>query len=94
VERAPGVLPAGLDRLARDLVERLAQAALAVDVGVGDQLEALGRLQLLEARRNELQKQRPRLLAALEGNADRDPAEPFGQRNAARSLSRKPSSGR
>jgi hypothetical protein len=88
MEFAPGVLPAGLDGLAGRVGELGANAFLPRPVRVGGELERVA-LGLLEPGRAELDEARPSLLPALGRNADGYPAQALGQRNAARSFSRK-----
>ena len=72
--------------------EHVPEALLAARVGVRDELDAVARVDLLEAFGEELQHARPRLFDTLDGHGDRDPAEP-AQRNALLSLSKNPSPG-
>src|SRR5581483_3556585 len=71
--------------------ERRPQTLLPARVGVGDELDPVEALDLLEALREELEHQRPRFLGALGGDVDRD-APQAAQRNALFSFSKNPSS--
>ena len=76
VELAPGVLPAGLDRLAGGVRRRPSRRRRSPSgVRVGGQLERARPSRLLEPVRAELEEAGPRLLAALDRDADGDPAK-------------------
>jgi hypothetical protein len=78
---APALLPAGLDVLCGNAGRRLT-------LGVRGELELVGDDALLEPFRKALEPFGPRLLRALERDANRDAL----QRNALFSFSKKPSS--
>ena len=63
---------------------------LAARVGVGDELDPVGEIDLLEALREQLEHLGARLLCALDGDGNRDPPDGV-QRNALFSLSKNPS---
>jgi hypothetical protein len=90
VEIAPAFLPAARNVLGGDLAERGPEPLLAGVVGVGDQLEAVRVVELLESLREELEHQRAGLLGAFSGNRRGDPAQ--AQRNALFSFWKNPSS--
>ena len=93
MERAPPVLPAGLDVVAARTAEEVPEALLAARVGVGGELDPLRAVDLLEALGEELEHGRARLLEPLRADLDGDSAQ-AAQRNALFSLSKKPSSWR
>jgi hypothetical protein len=73
--------------------ERLPQTLLADSVRVGDQLDRVAAVHLLEPVREELEHDGARLLGALARHFDADAAE-TRQRNALFSFSKNPSSAR
>ena len=75
VERAPGVLPARLDRRHVDVCERGADCLDRALVDVEPEGERLSRLRLLEAARRELDRGRACLLCERERDADGHPDE-------------------
>src|SRR5438270_14083200 len=85
VEVPPALLPALVDLLDTAGPEDLPEPFLAACVGVGDELQAVVGLELLEPFREQLDHRRPRLLRPRGGNADRDAAP--AQRNARSSIS-------
>src|SRR5205085_12413616 len=93
VEATPTVLPAVTRVDAGRAAERLPEPLLARRVRVGDELDAVAPLDLLEARGEELEHPRSRLLEPRGGDIHRDAAE-RAQRNALFSFSKKPSSRR
>ena len=91
VEVAPALLPVGGHVVGPHLAERGPEPLLARVVGVRDQLEPVGVLDLLEALREELEHQRPRRLGALDRDGRGDAAE-RAQRKALFSFWKNPSS--
>src|SRR5205814_7519976 len=65
VEVPPPLLPAGVDGVGLGGAERSPEALLPTRVGIGDELDAVREVTLLEAFGEELQHQRPRTLRAL-----------------------------
>ena len=92
MESLPAVAPVGRDVLPARTAERVPEPFLAAGVRVGDELDAVGGLDLFEALRKELEHLRPRFLCTLDGHLHRDAAHD-AQRNALFNLSRNPSSG-
>src|SRR5438128_2679778 len=91
VERAPALLPAVLDVGPLRGTEGVPEALLPARVGVGRELERVVVIDLLEAVREELDHDRPRLLAAAQRYGHRHAAE-AGQRKKFRTRSKNPSS--
>ena len=92
VESLPAVAPVSGHVLASGAAECLPEPFLATGIGVGDQLDAVRRLDLFEAFGKELEHLRPRFFRTLDGHGHRDPPHD-AQRNALFSLSKNPSSG-
>jgi hypothetical protein len=89
VEPAPAVRPPIGDIGDADATERRSQHRLELGADVGDQLQRVRALDLLEPAGHELEQPRTGLLGPLGGNADRDAPEPLGQRNADRIRSKR-----
>ena len=89
----PALFPPALDVRALGRAEEVPDLFLAGGVGVGDELDASGMLDLLEPLREELDHGCPRLLGASLQDLDRDPPQAT-HRNALFSFSKKPSSAR
>src|SRR3954454_11603877 len=90
VEGLPAVTPVRCDILPPRAAEAVPEALLTRRIGVRDQLDALARLDLLEAGREELEHPCPCCLCALGGDGNRDAAQ-SAQRTALFSLSKNPS---
>src|SRR3954470_12484592 len=90
VERLPAFAPVGCDVIPARAAEDVPEPLLASGVGVGDELDALARVDLLKSLGEELEHARTCLFDAVGGDGDRD-APQRCQRNALFSLSRKPS---
>ena len=93
MERAPPVLPAGLDVGAARSAEEVPEALFAAGVGIRGELDPLRTVDFLESLGEELEHGRARLLEPLRADLDCDSAQ-AAQRNALFSLSKKPSSWR
>ena len=72
VEGAPALLPASLDLVRTCAAERRPQPLLPARVGVGDELDAVGAVLLLEALGEELEHDRAGALGLGRRNADGD----------------------
>ena len=90
VEVPPALIPVGGHVVGTHLAEGGPEPLLPRVVGVRDELEPVGVLDLLEALREELEHQRARRLGALDRNGRGDAAE--RQRNALFSFWKNPSS--
>ena len=93
MERAPPVLPAGLDVGAARSAEEVPEALFAAGVGIRGELDPLRTVDFLESLGEELEHGRARLLEPLRADLDCDSTQ-AAQRNALFSLSKKPSSWR
>jgi hypothetical protein len=90
---SPRVLPAGRHRLGHRAGESVYDALRFRRCEIRRKLEAVRALPLLEASRRDLEHDRSRLLGSRPPDVDGDTDEvATGQRNAARSFSKKPSS--
>src|SRR6266511_6398204 len=92
VELLPPVAPVRDEVLPAHAAEHLPEPLLTAGVGVGDELDAIREIDLLEAVGEEREHAGPRFFCALGGDGDRDAAADV-QRKALFSLSKKPSLG-
>jgi hypothetical protein len=90
VKRLPTIAPIGGDVLPPDTSEDVPKAFLAARIGVGDELDPVGRFHFFEALWEELEHLGARFLSTLDGHGNRDPPDRV-QRNALFSLSKNPS---
>jgi hypothetical protein len=93
MEGPPGILPARGNGTRLREGERFSQTPLARGVGVRGELEPLAARRLFEAFGCERQQPRARFLLAADRDVNRYATQVVGQRNAALSFSKKPSSG-
>jgi len=90
VKRFPTVAPIGSNVLASHASEDVPQTLLAAGIGISDELDPVGAVDLFEALREQLEHLCARFLCALDGDGNRDPPDRV-QRNALFSLSKNPS---
>jgi hypothetical protein len=89
VEPPPAVRPPLGDVRDADATEGRSQHRLQLGADVGDQLQPIRALDLLEPGGYELEQSRAGLLGPFDGNVDRDAPDPLGQRNADRIRSKR-----